>query len=137
VAELGDGTLMLNMRSYHGKNRRAVALSHDRGATWSELHLDNALIEPVCQASLIRTRKGLLVFSNPADTKRTQMTVRISRDEGKTWPIAKLVYAGPAAYSSLVELRGGRIGLLYERGEKNAYERITFLAFETPVTRRK
>jgi sialidase-1 len=129
VVELRDRSLMLNMRSYHGKNRRAVAWSKDRGETWSESKLDEALVEPVCQASLIRYGKNRLLFSNPADEKRVRMTVKMSRDEGRTWRVARVVYEGPSAYSSLAELKGGRVGLLYERGEKRPYERITFAAF--------
>lgn len=130
VVELRDGSLMLNMRSYHGKNRRMVAVSKDRGATWTDVGMDDALIDPVCQASFIRYGKDRLLFSNPADVKRVRMTVRVSRDEGKTWAASKLVHEGPAAYSSLTRLKDGRIGLLYERGEERPYERITFARFE-------
>ena len=130
VVELQDHSLMLNMRSYHGKNRRAVATSQDRGRTWSGLAIDEALIEPVCQASLISLGKGRLLFSNPADTKRVRMTVRLSRNDGQSWPVARLVHEGPAAYSSLASLKDGRIGLLYERGESRAYDVITFARFD-------
>ncbi len=129
VAELHNGTLMLNMRSYQGKNRRAVSLSRDGGVSWSEPVLDDALVEPVCQASLLRLGKSgkkQLVFSNPASTKRMNMTLRLSRDDGRTWDVSKTVHAGPSAYSCLVELKGGVAGLLYERGERAPYERITF-----------
>ena len=129
VVELRDGSLMLNMRSYHGKNRRAVATSQDRGRTWSELTMAEALVEPVCQASLISLGKGRLLFSNPADTKRARMTVKLSRDDGQSWPVARVIHEGPAAYSSLALLKDGRIGLLYERGESRAYEVITFARF--------
>ena len=130
VVELQDHSLMLNMRSYHGQNRRAVAISQDRGRTWSGLTIDEALIEPVCQASLISLGKGRLLFSNPADTKRVRMTVRLSRNDGQSWPVARLVHEGPAAYSSLASLKDGRIGLLYERGESRAYDVITFARFD-------
>jgi len=130
VVELRDRSLLLNMRSYHGKNRRAVAVSRDRGQTWGELKMDEALIEPVCQASLVRVGKDRLLFSNPAAVKRERMTVKVSRDEGKSWPVERVVHEGPAAYSSLAALRDGRVGLLYERGEKRAYEVITFARFE-------
>ena len=132
VVELSDGSLLLNMRSYSGKNRRAVSISHDSGLTWSELLLDDALIEPVCQASLIafgKDRPRLLLFSNPADTKRVNMTVRLSRDQGKSWNVSKTVHAGPSAYSNLIELKGNNVGLLYERGDAERYERITFARF--------
>jgi sialidase-1 len=135
VAELRDGSLLLNMRSYHGQNRRAIAHSVDGGLTWSKVELDPVLIEPVCQASLIRAVRpgnkssGRLIFSNPADTKRDHLTVRLSPDDGKTWPISKLIDPGPSAYSSLAVLKDGTIGLLYEHGEKSSYERITFVRF--------
>ncbi len=53
----------------------------------------------------------------------------LSYDKGKTWPVARLVHAGPSAYSSLAVLRDGTIGLLYERGAVNAYEEIDFAHF--------
>lgn len=135
VVELRDGSLLLNMRSYHGGNRRAIARSRDGGLTWSAVQLDPALIEPVCQASLIRAvspgtkADGRLLFSNPADTTRVRMTVRLSLDDGKTWPIARLIHEGPSGYSSLAAWRDGAIGLLYERGRKDYRETITFARF--------
>ena len=87
------------------------------------------------QASLIRAVRpgkksdGRLLFSNPADTKRARMTVRLSSDDGKTWPAAKVLHEGPAAYSSLTVLRDRTIGIVYERGDKSSYERITFARF--------
>jgi sialidase-1 len=137
VAELADGRLQLNMRNHNSsKRRRGVAESRDGGLTWSEVRFDDALPEPVCQASLLRfTRKpphakDRLLFANPADEKtRTKMTVRLSLDEGLTWPVSKLLHEGPAAYSCLAVLPDLSIGCLYERGEKSAYERITFARF--------
>lgn len=131
VAEAKDGSLVLNMRSYHGKNRRAVQRSKDGGLTWSPLQLDEALIEPVCQASLLTIGRSRMLFSNPAATKRTHMTVRLSKDDGHTWSNSKLLHEGPAAYSALAVLKDKSIGLLYERGEVKAYERITFAHFDT------
>jgi sialidase-1 len=135
VVERADGALLLNMRSYHGKNRRAVATSADGGLTWSAVKLHEALIEPVCQASLLRYTlvrdggKNRLLFANPASTRRERLTVRLSYDEGETWPVAKVLHAGPAAYSALVALPGGEVGCLYECGRKSPYERIKFARF--------
>ena len=130
VAELSDGTLLHNMRSYHGKNRRAVARSADGGLNWSAVKLDSSLVEPVCQASLLRydwgeaKARGLLLFSNPASTKREKLTIRLSEEEGAIWPIKRELHPGPAAYSCLTILPKGEIGCLYECGEKAPYEKI-------------
>lgn len=128
VVERADGSLLLNMRSYQANKRRLLATSNDGGMTWSNAVEDPALIEPVCQASLIRSPGGLL-FSNPASTKREKLTVRLSRDDGKTWPVSRLLHQGPAAYSCLTVLPDGMIGCLYECGQKGSYEKITLARF--------
>jgi sialidase-1 len=137
VFERADGSLMLNMRADHNqqgiaKKHRAVAVSTDRGATWSELTWDETLVEPVCQASIVRydVRRHMVLFSNPAhDIKRMRMTVRLSYDDAATWPVARTVHKGPASYSSLAVLGDRTIGLLYERGLRHFREMITFARF--------
>jgi sialidase-1 len=84
-------------------------------------------VEPVCQASLLRHEPNLLLFSNPADPKaRVRLTVRASADDARTWREVAELHAGPSAYSCLVSLDAKTAGCLYERGEKKAYEKITF-----------
>jgi len=83
------------------------------------------LIEPVCQASIVSHSSGVLLFSNPASHDRTCMTVKLSQDEGRTWPTGVVVYAGPSAYSCLATLVGGTILCLYENGVDSPYERIS------------
>jgi sialidase-1 len=104
--------------------------------TWSPVTSDPALIEPVCQASLIRYTlspaftKNRLLFSNPAtQDKRIKMTVRLSYDEGRTWPVAKLLNLGPSGYSCLTVLRDMQIGCLYERGDRGSTQEVTFARF--------
>jgi sialidase-1 len=139
VAELSDGRLMLNMRNHdRSKKERGVAFSADGGESWTAAAPDPALVEPVCQASLLRVDPARLLFSNPASrTARERLTVRLSPDDGKTWPVARELHAGPAAYSCLVALPGGSLGCLYEAGEKNAYERIVFTRFTREWLERK
>ena len=135
IVELSDGSVMDNMRSYHGKQRRAVAVSKDGGQTFSEVKLDDALIEPVCQASILRWTwagekgtvagdgTGRIVVSNPASTGRNKLTLRVSYDDGETWAISRELYRGSAAYSCLVALDKGDLGVLFERDD---YSKITF-----------
>ncbi|WP_321477497.1 sialidase family protein [uncultured Paludibaculum sp.] len=132
IVELRDGSLMLNMRNYHQQNRRAVSISRDGGTTWEPITHDAALVESVCQASLI-ARDNVLYFSNPASTKRERLTVRASKDQGKTWSAGQVVHNGPAAYSCLAPLKRDRIGCLYECGETSPYERIVFTSLPQSV----
>jgi hypothetical protein len=139
IVELTDGTLMMNMRNYdRSQTTRAIATSTDGGKTWSEVRHDPALVEPICQASFLRFTKrpdddrNRLLFSNPAHGERGQrrdMTVRVSYDEGRTWPVRRLLWPGPAAYSCLVVLPDGDMGCLFEAGDEHPYERIIFAMF--------
>ena len=119
VVELEDGSLQLNMRQYTGPKCRGMAHSSDGGDTWSEMICNEELVDSLCQGCSIRYSfaadggRSRILFSNPASTAREKMTVKLSYDEGKTWPVAKLVYEGPVAYSCLTVLANNEIGLLY------------------------
>jgi photosystem II stability/assembly factor-like uncharacterized protein len=121
VVELADGRLMINTRSYRKKSCRAVILSEDGGATWSSMQDEPALLEPVCQGSILRYSDPLdgepsrLLFSNPAHrSQRENGTVRLSLDEGKTWSRQSVLVPGYFGYSCLTRLSDGRVGCLYE-----------------------
>ena len=143
VVELVNGSLMLNTRGYP---KRIVTISDDMGNSWGAPYRDSALTDSKlwggCQASFIRyTRqdngsdKNRLLFANPADSLyRFDMTVRMSYDEGKTWPVAKIIKKGTGAYSSLTILPDGSIGIIYETGNYNNditeyYARLSFARF--------
>lgn len=133
VIETEDGVLMFNVRT---RRCRHVALSRDGGETWYQEYDDQGLPDPGCMAAIVRYSsaadggKSRLLFANPASPQdRVQLTVKLSYDEGQTWPVGKLVYAGPSAYSSLAVLGDGTIGLLYETGDSHPYERIRFARF--------
>ena len=49
------------------------------------------------------------------------MTIRVSYDEGETWPVSREIYSGGSAYSNLVKLSDDTVGLLYE---KDGYAKI-------------
>jgi sialidase-1 len=133
VVELVDGTLVLNVRRI---GCRHLAFSRDGGETWYEEREDWSLPDPSCMAAVVRYSdatddgRSRLLFANPATPRsRTQLTVKLSYDEGRTWPESRLVHPGQAAYSSLAVLADGSIGLLYETGPNHPYEKITFARF--------
>lgn len=140
IAELSDGRVMLNMRSESLPNRRLVSLSFDGATKWSEPTFDDALIEPICMASMVRLAGKQLVFANPANllTKgqegqpgkardRINLTIRLSQDDGGSWPVARVLDPGPSAYCDLAVLPSGQICCFYERG---GYATLTLATFD-------
>ena len=131
IVELANGDLMLNTRqAYRKKKVRAYAISKDGGDTWSEAMFHDTLVDPYCQGSFIRyTRadthdKNRLLHANAAHpTLRKNMTVRLSYDEGKTWPVSKVIEPEGSQYSSMTVLPDMTIGLLYE-AEPYQYQRL-------------
>lgn len=114
AVELRDGTVYMSMRSRHDIKRRAYAHSEDGGRTWSEVEYDPNLPEPSCQGSVVRLDEGRVLLSHPANTEeRTHLTVRMSYDECRTWPVAKVLHEGLASYSDLA-IADGQILCFHE-----------------------
>lgn len=131
AVELADGSILLSMRQYLGPKQRAFSKSADGGLTWSKPRHHAEVHCPVCQSSILRytlppDEKNRILYSGPGGPGRKGMTVRLSYDEGKTWPVQKLLYEGSSAYSDLVALEDGTIGCLYEADD---YGRISFARF--------
>ncbi len=132
MAELEDGGVMLNSRKWGGANVRKTAVSHDGGVTWSPIAEAPALRDPGCMGSLFRYslsekgEKSCLLYSGPNSTKRQNGTVYLSHDDGRTWPVSKVLYPGSFAYSVLTRLPDGTIGCLFETDNMN---RLAFARF--------
>lgn len=124
VVELDDHSLMLNMRDNRGGSR-SVSISKDMGNTWTEHSSSrSALIEPVCMASIItHPSKDLLLFSNPAATDgRYNMTIKVSDDQGNSWPVDHQILLDMGngwGYSCLTMVDEGLVGILYESSVAN------------------
>lgn len=135
IVELADGRVMLNVRSEAKRNRRLVTVSPDGATGWSKPKFDDALLEPICMGSIIRHStvatggKNRILFANPhhldrADGKtepgrnrdRKNVSVKLTYDEGATWPVNKSLEAGFSGYSDLAVLPDGTALCFYERG---------------------
>ena len=128
VLERSDGSLLLNMRG-HRIGFRALAESWDGGLTWSPPRLERSLPCPTCQGSILSTAAGEVIFSNPSADTRTNLTVRLSIDQGRTWAASRVLEAGPAGYSDLAAIQGGHFLCLYECGTKLYHEKIAIARF--------
>jgi sialidase-1 len=124
IVELSNGQLYYNSRSHSGRfdesrsmdetdNLRRVAWSYDGGRTWSDWSISCVLPDGGGNNRAYGLMGGLtrlplegrnvLLFSN-TDTfggDRENLTVWVSFDGGRTWPVKRLIYDGPSAYSSL------------------------------------
>ena len=71
-----------------------------------------------------------VLFANPDNPGgRSKMSIRLSLDEGQTWPYNRKIDDRPAGYSCLTLLPDGDIGLLYETGDSSSIATLTFARF--------
>jgi sialidase-1 len=126
---------MLNVRSESKAHRRLVTVSPNGATNWSTPRFDAALLEPICMGGIVRYDHGgqnLILFCNPHNLEkekgpaeagksrdRKNVSVKISRDEGQTWPVSKSVEPGPSMYSDIAVTPSGTILCFYGRsGQK-------------------
>jgi sialidase-1 len=133
AVELSDQRVMLNIRSESTEHRRLLAFSADGARGWSKPAFHEQLYEPVCMASLLATTdpetgRRVLLFCNPDSQHNTEElnsrhfagrdngTIKLSTDDGKTWPVSRVIDAGPFSYSDLAASPDGTVYCLYEAG---------------------
>lgn len=120
-AELPGGEVLVVSRSWGGSHR-AVSVSSDGGETWGPVTAHMDLPSPNCQNGLTRYsfdnqakygNKSRLIFS-ACEPGRKDGFLKMSYDEGQTWPVQKSIGAGPFAYSVLCPVKPGIVGMLFE-----------------------
>jgi len=124
AVELSDGSVMLNIRNTHAQvKRRAVTVGATGYNNWAPMRFDRNLPDPICFASIIRYDKDTILFincdncdPNPASwmAGRVNLTVRASRDDGKTWEASRVLVPGKAGYSDIAVSPDGMIYVLYD-----------------------
>ena len=135
VAETTRGGVYANFRyNKWFKKTRGFGRSSDGGETFQNSGNHKDLITPTCHAGLVRVsdRDGdALLLSHPGYpiAGRKNLGVYVSRDEGKSWTYARLIYPGPSAYSDLIVAPKGLVLCLFENGRSDPRERISVVRF--------
>ena len=136
VVETRGGSLYMTVRSgKRGHGKRLFSRSHDNGATWSEMGEAEGMIDPGCQGSIVRLTDAesgdmdRVLLASLDSTTRDNLTLRVSYDECQTWPLSKLLYPGPAAYSDLAIASDGTVICFYEAGVNGPYETLRLAQF--------
>lgn len=127
LVELSDGRVLFNSRSESDANRRAISYSPNGATGWTKPVFHDQLLEPICAASMVRLGANRILFANPhnlarvdGDTtpgksrERKNLSVKLSYDEGASWPINKVIEPGASAYSDLAVGNDGTIYCLFE-----------------------
>ena len=137
AVQLADDSLMLYSRTESPTMFRSIAVTRDLGRTWTP-HATNrmGIIEPNCNGSLYRfdyredgKSKSVLLFANPHSQKsRTNQSIQVSFDEGKTWPAKHRLLLDEGrgkGYPSLSRVDDRHVGIVYEgSGAHLVFERI-------------
>ena len=124
IVELSNGNWLVNSR-VNSNDSRYSHISKDNGQTWAT-YKNKDLQDPGCNASLVKYDE-LLLFTNAFDSKyRKNLSLSISKDQGRTWAKNQTIYKGESAYSSMTKLKNGDIGVFFEKDNytKNVFVRI-------------
>ncbi|MFF9085335.1 exo-alpha-sialidase [Streptomyces sp. NPDC014991] len=139
AAELADGRLYLSSRDQDGTapGNRLDSYSSDGGRTLDRPYAVQPALNdvPVVQGSVLRLQRpgGPLLFSAPSvPTARRALALWSSTDAGHTFTRLLTLPDRPAAYSDLVQLGPGTVGVLYETGGQSPYESLEFRRIPLP-----
>ena len=129
LVEGSDGAVHVWARNQHPSGRVAHAVSRDGGATWGEVDHDAQLIEIFSQPNAIAVTGAndaagaaepdsrSIVFANASQMLpfRGCGVMRLSHDDGATWPHNRVVNPRHYVYQCMAQLPSGDIALLWER----------------------
>lgn len=126
IVELPDGNVYVNARYVIPGHtaHRATAISRDGGIRWTDVKIDTNFPQTnQCDGGLNKitdpkSGKNYLIYTkNESPEGRKNLTVRLSEDNGKTWPISKTLDPGTVSYSDIAVLPDNSILILYETGK--------------------
>ena len=151
VAELSNGTLVVNSRNYVGQEdpsaptHRAISWSRDAAESLSGAYFATSLPDPICEGAMTTDAAGdMLVFTHPkpalscrGQCSRDHMTLFTSADAGISWQSAALLEPSTSMYSSVLLLPNGSFAVQYDVGQtsfhrcvnKSCHEQLDIINF--------
>ena len=130
TVEREDGSLLMYMRTLvDGTGLIQESVSYNGGRTWSAAR-PNGLYCANSRFYVGRLASGnLLLVANDHPTSRTNMTVFLSEDDGKTWPYKLVLDTRPGiTYPDAVQSPDGMIHVIYDRN-RNGKSEILWTSF--------
>lgn len=133
LVELASGGLLMDARQNTGGHRWNM-VSHDGGISWSKAQPGQTVsaVATALERFTLRSAgadRNRLIWTGPVGPGRKHLVVRVSYDEGQTWMNQRDLYGGLAAYSDATMLADGTAGILWERGETDSVQFVTFTRF--------
>lgn len=144
VVELNDGRILMSIRR-QSKGARYYTISDNvptttEAVSWTQKTTSTVsewpeMVEPACNGDIVRYTstndgydKDRILHTLPNDgVNRQNLTMFLSYDEGRTWPVKKSICPTGAAYSSIAILEDGTIGVYAEENYNTDKYSLYFL----------
>ncbi|WP_178946147.1 sialidase family protein [Kocuria sp. TGY1127_2] len=121
IVEGTDGAVHAYMRNQHPAGLVAHSVSKDGGESWGEVSFVPQIPEIFSQPNAIRVSledgREATVFANASQMLpfRGRGVLRMSFDDGRTWPHNRVLNPRHHVYQSMAQLPDGRLAVLWER----------------------
>lgn len=131
LVQMNNGTLILSVEQ---KGNRKFIYSNDNGETWTDPTEMVDIYDPGTNGDIIKYTSAIdgydkdrLILSLPFNKDENKnLSVVMSYDEGKTWPIKKVIDTGYARSSSLTVDKNGNMRIIYEKNDDYQKDPILF-----------
>jgi len=113
LEQMGNDSLLISVRR---RGARGFNLGSKDGSRWQE-QWNNADITNgnACNADMLRYDGSMMLhtyLNHP--THRANLVLAMSNDDGRSWHDVMTIQPGGAAYSTMVRMPNGDVGILYE-----------------------
>lgn len=114
LAELADGSVMINIRHESPTKRRIIAYSSNGSDGWHDFKFADDLADPICMGGMV-SYNGKVYFVNcNSEDERENLTLYETHDNGVSWKNLAMI-SEPAGYSDIaISPDGKKVYILFE-----------------------